>query len=130
MKSLVKSLVAIASVGLFSTSLSAMNPVEVPVLAMQDTIVKDTLKKDVPPTGTYFADNEVTYTKIETAELSQEVKAGVEAKFPGYSIEEAYKGSDNGYKLVLKKDEASVTTYFNEKGEFVKEDTGAGVQTV
>lgn len=127
MKSLVKSLLVVASVGLFSTSVSAMSPVAVSATMAQDTIVKDTLKKEVPPT--FLADNEVTYTQMEVADLSQEVKAGVEEKYSGYTIEEASKGSDESFKLVLKKDDAKVTAYFDKDGKFVKEDTEASVQT-
>lgn len=53
----------------------------------------------------FLAQEEVTYTKIETSELPEAVTKGVEDKYAGYTIEEVYKGSDTNYKMVIKKDD-------------------------
>lgn len=130
MKNLVKSVLVVATVGMFVTSASAINGIAVQDVMVQDTVVKkDTVKKDVPET-LMLAQNEVTYTKIETAEVPETLKSAVSTKYAAYSIEEAYKGSDNGYKLVLKNGDAKLTVYYNEAGEFVKEESCEAPQTV
>ena len=78
----------------------------------------------------YFAQEEVTYTKVEVSELPEAVTKGVADKYAGYTIEEAYKGSDTNYKMVIKKDDAKLTVLFKEGGEFVKEITEAATGTV
>ncbi len=35
---------------------------------------------------------------------------------------EAAKGSDNSYKLIIEKGDSTLTVYFNEAGEFLKEE--------
>ena len=122
MKNLVKSVLVAATV-LFAASASAIDYVPVQVNNVQDTITKDTVKKDVPPM--FLAQNDVTFEKIETADVPQVVSSAALEKYAGYAIEEAYKGSDNTFKLVLKKDDAKLTVYYNESGEFVKEDGAA-----
>lgn len=123
MKNLVKTMVVMAGFGLFSLSASAS------VTAVQDTVVKDTLKKEVP-TVLYLADDEVTYSKIEVAEVPEVVKTAVAAKYAAYVTDEAFKGSDNSYKLVLKRDEKKLTVYYSESGEFQKEETCTAAQAV
>ena len=77
----------------------------------------------------YFAQEEVTYTKIETSTLPEAVTKGVADKYADYTIEEAYKGSDSNYKMVIKKNDAKLTVLFNEAGEFVKEITETATGT-
>lgn len=127
MKNLVKSTFVALAVSLFAIPASAENYIVAPVNA-QDTIVKkDTVVKEEAPL--MLAQAEVTYTQIEVAEVPETVVKGVAAKYEGYTIEEAAKGSDNSYKLVIKKDDAKLTVYFNEAGEFVKEDAPATEET-
>lgn len=64
----------------------------------------------------------VTYTKIEVAEVPEKVAAAVTAKYEGYTTKEAAKGSDNSYKLIIEKGDSTLTVYFNEAGEFLKEE--------
>lgn len=126
MKTVVKSILVAATVSVFAIPASASSyivnsPVAVQDTVVKDTVVKDTVKKEVPPM--YFAQEAVTYTKIETSALPEAVTKGVAAKYADYTIEEAYKGSDSNYKIIIKKDDAKLTVLFNEAGEFVKEIT-------
>lgn len=116
MKNLVRSLVVVASVGLFSTSLSAAT------LVVQDTVVEDTIKKEDPKNEICMVADEVTYSKIELTEIPEAVNTAVAAKYEGAVVEEAYKGSDNSFKLTVKKEDSKITAYFTEAGEFVKEE--------
>lgn len=127
MKTVVKSILVAATVGVFAIPTSASPHVATSPVAVQDTVVKDTVKKEVPPM--YFAQEEVTYTKIETSALPEAVTKGVADKYTDYTIEEAYKGSDSNYKMVIKKDDAKLTVLFNEAGEFVKEITETATGT-
>ncbi len=127
MKTVVKSILVAATVGVFAIPTSASPYVATSPVAVQDTVVKDTVKKEVPPM--YFAQEEVTYTKIETSALPEAVTKGVADKYADYTIEEAYKGSDSNYKMVIKKDDAKLTVLFNEAGEFVKEITETATGT-
>lgn len=124
MKTVVKSILVAATVGLFAIPASASSYVVTSPVNAQDTVVKDTVKKEtvkkeVPPM--FLAQEEVTYTKIETSELPEAVTKGVEDKYAGYTIEEVYKGNDTNYKMVIKKDDTKLTVLFKEAGEFVKE---------
>ncbi len=128
MKTVVKSILVAATVSVFAIPASASSYIVNSPVAVQDTVVKDTVKKEVPPM--YFAQEEVTYTKVEVSELPEAVTKGVADKYAGYTIEEAYKGSDTNYKIVIKKDDAKLTVLFKEGGEFVKEITEVATGTV
>lgn len=133
MKALVKSVLVAATVGVFTIPASASSnvmasPVNAQDTVVKDTVVKDTVKKETP--SMFFAQEEVTYTKIELTELPEAVTKGVETKYADYKIEEASKGSDTTYKLVIKKDDTKLTVIFKEAGEFVKEVTEAVSGTV
>ena len=106
MKNLVKSAFVALVVCVFAIPASAESLVIAPV-NVQDTVVK----KDT-----------VTYTKIEVAEVPEKVAAAVTAKYEGYTTKEAAKGSDNSYKLIIEKGDSTLTVYFNEAGEFLKEE--------
>lgn len=123
MKNLVKSALVALTVSVFALHAYAGQYVVDPV-NVQDTVIKqDTVvKKEVPLT---LAQAEVTYTKIEVSIVPEKVVTAVAAKFKDYSISEAAKGSDNSYKLVIKKEDSTQTVYFNETGEFLKEEAGA-----
>ncbi len=123
MKTIVKSALVALTVSVFAIPASAVECVAAPV-SVQDTIVKkDTVVKEDTPM--FFAQSEVVYTKIEVSEVPAQVSEAVAAKYEGYTIAEAAKGSDNSYKLVIKKEEASLTVYFDENGGFLKEETPA-----
>lgn len=121
MKNVVKSILVAATVGVFAIPSSASPYTVNASMAVQDTVVKDTVKKEVPPMS--FAQVEVTYTKIEVSSLPETVTKGITDKYAGYTIEEAYKGSDPNYKIMIQKDGTQLTVLFNEAGEFVKEIT-------
>ena len=116
MKNLVKS----AFVALVAIPASAESLMIAPV-NVQDTVVKkDTVVKEEAPM--LLAQEKVTYTKIEVAEVPEKVAAAVTAKYEGYTTKEAAKGSDNSYKLIIEKGDSTLTVYFNEAGEFLKEE--------
>ena len=117
MKNLVKSAFVALVVCVFAIPASAESLMIAPV-NVQDTVVKkDTVVKEEAPM--LLAQEKVTYTKIEVAE---EVAAAVTAKYEGYTTKEAAKGSDNSYKLIIEKGDSTLTVYFNEAGEFLKEE--------
>lgn len=130
MKNLMKSALVVLTLGLFAIPASAETYVSSPVNAQDTVVKKDTVVKEEAPL--LLAQEEVTYTKIEVAEVPEKVATAVAAKYEGYAIEEASKGSDNSYKLVIKKDDLTLTVYFNESGEFQKEDAvkAAGIMLV
>lgn len=123
MKNLVTNVLVMVSLSLFFVPASAAVTAEGGPFMSRDTIREDTLKKDVSSQNLYFAQQENVYTAVETATLPEAVTKAAAAKYTGYTIEAAYKGSANDYKLILKKDDAKVTAYFSEAGEFVKEET-------
>ena len=103
MKNLVKSAFVALVVCVFAIPASAESLVIAPV-NVQDTVVK----KD-------------TVVKEEAPMLLAQEKA-VTAKYEGYTTKEAAKGSDNSYKLIIEKGDSTLTVYFNEAGEFLKEE--------
>ena len=117
MKNLVKSAFVALVVCVFAIPASAESLMIAPV-NVQDTVVKkDTVVKEEAPM--LLAQEKVTYTKIEVAEVPEKVAAAVTAK---YTTKEAAKGSDNSYKLIIEKGDSTLTVYFNEAGEFLKEE--------
>lgn len=120
MKNLVKSALVALTVSVFAIPASAGQYVMPPV-SVQDTVIKqDTIvTKEV---SLMLAQAEVTYTKIEVSVVPEKVVTAVAAKFKDYTISEAAKGSDNTYKLVIKKEDSTQTVYFSETGEFLKEE--------
>ena len=115
MKNLVKSAFVALVVCVFAIPASAESLMIAPV-NVQDTVVKkDTVVKEEAPM--LLAQEKVTYTKIEVAEVPEKV-----AKYEGYTTKEAAKGSDNSYKLIIEKGDSTLTVYFNEAGEFLKEE--------
>lgn len=128
MKNLMKSALIALTMGVFAIPASAESVIPV-TLSVQDTIVKkDTIVKEEAPL--LLAQEEVAYTKIELTEVPEKVATAVAAKYEGFAIEEAAKGSDNSFKLVIKKEDAQLTVYFNESGEFLKEGTAKAEGTV
>lgn len=130
MKTLMKSVLVAATIGLFAIPASASVVTTQDTVVKKDTVVTDTVKKETP--SMYLAQAEVTFTKIETSALPEAVTKGVAKKYEGYTVEEAYKGSDDTYKIVIKKDDVKSTVIFNEAGEFVKDvkdTTTTGIMT-
>lgn len=64
---------------------------------------------------------EKQYKPIEPSAIPADVLKPISSKYGGYTIKEAHVASDGEYKLVLSKDEKTVTAYFTATGEFIKE---------
>lgn len=67
---------------------------------------------------TFSQDKE--YKKIAPEEVNKEALINIKAKYGDYQIVEAAVAADGEYKLVLKKDNASITVLFTSKGELIK----------
>lgn len=128
MKNLAKSVLVALTVSVFAIPAFAGEYMVAPV-SVQDTVVKiDTVvKEDVP---VMLAQVEVTYTKVELSTVPEMVMNAAATKFEGYTVGEAAKGSDNSYKLVIRKGEESKTVYFSETGGFLKEEAAVGETVV
>ncbi|PZQ87279.1 MAG: hypothetical protein DI548_06075 [Flavobacterium johnsoniae] len=64
---------------------------------------------------------EKQYKPIEPSAIPADVLKTISSKYGGYTIKEAHVASDGEYKLVLSKDDKTVTAYFTATGEFIKE---------
>lgn len=64
---------------------------------------------------------EKQYKPIEPSAIPADVLKNISSKYGGYTIKEAHVASDGEYKLVLSKDDKTVTAYFTATGEFIKE---------
>lgn len=127
MKTLLKSAVAVFFASVFTFPSFAAGREETAPVCVRDTVVKkDTVIKEDAPL--LLAMDEVTYTRIETSAVPSAVTQGIAAKYEGYTVGEACKGSDNSYKLVIRKADVSLTVYYNEAGEFQKEEASAGAE--
>lgn len=128
MKNLVRSAFVALTISVFAIPASAAEYIAAPVNAQDTVVKKDTVVKEEAPM--LLAQAEVTYAKVEVAEVPEAVAKAVASKYEGYAVEEAYKGCDNSYKLVIKKEDAKVTVYYSESGELVKEETAGAEATV
>lgn len=63
---------------------------------------------------------EKEYKKIAPEEVKKEALINIKAKYGDYQIVEAGVAADGEYKLVLKKDNASITAMFTANGELIK----------
>lgn len=63
---------------------------------------------------------EKEYKKIAPEEVKKEALINIKAKYGYYQIVEAGVAADGEYKLVLKKDNASITALFTANGELIK----------
>lgn len=63
---------------------------------------------------------EKEYKKIAPEEVKKEALINIKAKYGDYQIVEASVAADGEYKLVLKKDNASITALFTANGELIK----------
>lgn len=130
MKNLVKSALVALTVSVFAVPASAESFVISPVNAQDTVVKKDTTVKEEAEKAMMLAQAEVTYNKIEVSEVPEAVTKAVAAKYEGYTVDEAAKGSDNSYKLVIKKEDAKLTVYFSEAGELLKEEAVKAEGTV
>jgi hypothetical protein len=64
---------------------------------------------------------EKQYTPIEPSAIPADVLKNISAKYGGFTIKEAHVATDGEYKLILAKDDKTVTAYFSSTGEFIKE---------
>lgn len=64
---------------------------------------------------------EKQYKPIEPSAIPADVLKNISSKYGGYTIKEAHVASDGEYKLVLSKDDKTVTAYFTATGELIKE---------
>ncbi len=127
MKNLVKSAIVALTVSVFAVPASAEENVMIPVNAQDTLVKKDTVVKEETPL--LLAQSEVTYTEVEVAEVPEVVTKAVASKYEGYAIDKAAKGTDDSYKLEIKKEEGKLTVYFTEAGEFLKEETPKAEET-
>lgn len=63
---------------------------------------------------------EKEYKKITPEEVNKEALMNIKAKYGDYQIVEAAVAADGEYKLVLKKDNASLTALFTSAGDLIK----------
>ncbi|WP_296146641.1 hypothetical protein [uncultured Flavobacterium sp.] len=64
---------------------------------------------------------EKEYKPVEPSAIPADVLKKISAKYGGYTLKEAHVAADGEYKLVVSKDDKTVTAYFSSTGEFVKE---------
>ena len=64
---------------------------------------------------------EKEYKPIEPSAIPSDVLKNISSKYGGFTIKEAHIATDGEYKLILAKDEKTVTAYFSSTGEFIKE---------
>lgn len=64
---------------------------------------------------------EKEYKPVEPSAIPADVLKNISAKYGGYTLKEAHVAADGEYKLVVSKDEKTVTAYFSSTGEFIKE---------
>lgn len=64
---------------------------------------------------------EKQYNPIEPSAIPADVLKNISAKYGGFTLKEAHVAADGEYKLVVSKDEKTVTAYFSSTGEFIKE---------
>lgn len=94
-------------------------------LITRDTIIPDTTKQEVLfALATQLQDDEVTWTKVEVKDLPEAVTKAMGAKYEGYTVKEAYKGSNDQYKLSVQKDEKTLVVIFDKDGNFISEVEG------
>lgn len=115
MKNLLVNILVAATIGGFATLSSAMNLVS-PVSTAQDTVRTDTIKQ-------YLSQNGLIDGQVQIEELPQVVKSAIATKYAAYAIQEAYKGNDDTYKLILKNADAKLIVYYKAEGAFLKAET-------
>ena len=127
MNNLVISAIVALTVSVFAIPASAEEYVMIPVNAQDTVVKKDTVVKEETPL--LLAQSEVTYAEVEVAEVPEAVTKAVASKYEGYTIDKAAKGTDNSYKLEIKKEDGKLTVYFTEAGEYIKEEAPKAEET-
>ena len=61
------------------------------------------------------------YTPIDASTIPAEALKKIGSKYGGYTLKEAHAAADGEYKLILSKDDKTVTAFFSSTGEFLKE---------
>jgi len=64
---------------------------------------------------------EKEYKPVEPSAIPADILKKISAKYGGFTLKEAHVAADGEYKLILSKDEKTVTAYFSSTGEFIKE---------
>lgn len=112
-------LVAVFGLFVFLGSVAAESEVKVGNIVKEDVYI-----------GEFLAVNTVNYMKTNLSEMPEMIRTSVAAKYSAYIIDEAFKGSDGSYRLILKRDGKKIIVYFNKNGEFQKEEVCVSAQTV
>ena len=99
------------------------------VAALCDSRLGNVVKNNVE-VPVLLAHGAVNYVKIEVSEIPNVVRTAVAAKFSAYVIDKVFKGDDDCYKLILKRNDKKITVYYNKNGEFQKEETDVSAQLV
>ena len=63
---------------------------------------------------------DVNYEEITTKDLPQAVSESLTKEYAEYSIDSAFKGNDETYKVVISKEDTKYIMHFNEEGKVVK----------
>lgn len=84
--------------------------------------VASSANKAVSTAQTVLLEDGTEWTKLELKDVPEAVTKAAATKYEGSSVETAFKGNDNTYKLVLKTGETKVTAIFNAEGKFLKEE--------
>lgn len=71
-----------------------------------------------------LSQDNVKFTEIKSEELPAAVSKSLSEGYSDYTIVKAYKGSDDSYKVDLKKDQETISVYFNADGKFLKIEKG------
>lgn len=66
------------------------------------------------------ASQEVAYELIDQGELPVAISEAIASGYTGYTIEEAYKGDDGSYKVVLKNEDSKMKLFYTAAGELTK----------
>lgn len=66
------------------------------------------------------ASQEVAYELIDKGELPDGVKQAIASDYSVFTIEEAYKGDDGSYKVVVKNEDSQFKLFYSAAGELSK----------
>lgn len=122
MNNLMKSTLIVLAVVLFAIPVSAENIVLSPINTPDAIVQQDSIMTESWGRFVRFEQNDVVYTKIDKSEVPEVVVKAAAAKYAGYTIEVAAKGSDNSFRLIIKDQDDTLVVYFNESGVFLKEE--------
>lgn len=64
--------------------------------------------------------DEKNYDKIEISELPETVSSAIENDYAGYTVSEAYEGTDGSYKVKLDYNGEETVVFYSEDGTFQK----------